>query len=61
MTVKLVTSANFVNFDKTVFLAKLLVLQHRTEAKYCAITVLFRLSPEISPKKAKNAGFNRVF
>ena len=31
------------------------------EAKYCAITVLFRLSPEISPKKDKNAGFNGFF
>ena len=31
------------------------------EAKYCTITVLFRLSPEISPKKAKNADLNGFF
>ena len=59
MTVKMVASAKFVNFHKTVFLAKLWF--HNMEAKYCAITVLFRLSPEISPKKDKNAGFNGVF
>ena len=31
------------------------------EAKYCAITVLFRFLPEKSSKKAKNAGFNGFF
>ena len=31
------------------------------EAKYCAITVLFRFSPEISPKKAKNTDLNGFF
>ena len=50
----LVMSVNFVNFHKAVFLAK-----HGNE--YCAITVLFRFSPEISPKKAKNADFNYFF
>ena len=31
------------------------------EAKDSTITVLFRFSPEISPKKAKNADFNDFF
>ena len=46
-------------FHKTIFLAKLLVSQHGNEV--CAITVLFRFSPEISPKKTKNARFNCFF
>ena len=56
---KLVTNVNFVKFHKNIFLAKLLVLKHGNEV--CAITVLFRFSPETSPKNAKNAGFNCVF
>ena len=31
------------------------------EGKYCSITVFFRFSPGISPKKAENADFNGLF
>ena len=30
---------------------------YNMEVKHCAMTVLFRLSLEIAPKKAKSAGF----
>ena len=56
---KLVTSVNFVNVYKTVFLAKLLVSKNGREVLFN--TVFFRFSPEISPNKAENADFNELF
>ena len=59
LTVKLLTNANFVNFFKKVFLAKLLVSYHGREVlcNFCFI----QISAEKSPDKAKTANFDGLF